>query len=67
MNLREIVFRPDNQPIEQDEALFVLAAYIRVRTGVEAKPYVTADEGVKTLAIFARIATTWFRQNPQAI
>ena len=70
MNLKEIVFRDDALPIEQDEALFLMKEYIKVRKGVTVEPYIERGSSMLHTKIqLTRLAQTvpymvmWFRSN----
>lgn len=68
MYLKEIVNRPNEMPIEQDEALFVIKEYIKARKGVDTNPKVETKLGTFHTMIeldlmidMLNYAVGWFR------
>ena len=45
MNLKEIVYRSEQKAITQEECLFVIKEYVKIRKGVEITPYITPPRG----------------------
>ena len=69
MNLKEIVFRSDKLPITQDESLYVIKEYIKLRKGVDVNPTInTSNEMVamahlQIMTRMVRYAIGWLRTN----
>lgn len=42
MNLKEIINRPNETPLDEDEAYFVLKEYVKARKGVDINPRIEA-------------------------
>lgn len=68
MNLRDIVNRPDGYPIDQDEAVFVIEQYVKIRKGKEIKGYIETNYGAlntsKELNLMMKMSThaiCWLR------
>ena len=74
MNLSKIVNRPFEQPITQDESLFVIKEYIKTRTGKDIKPEIETRFGIfnthrelSRMISMTNYAIGWFRNNPNKI
>tara|TARA_R110000851_G_scaffold305835_1_gene463989 strand:- start:6050 stop:6274 length:225 start_codon:yes stop_codon:yes gene_type:complete len=74
MELKEIVERDINAPIDQDEALFVLKEYVRVRKGRDINPTIITNMPaifiIQQLELMSKMtlhAIVWFRDNPNKI
>ena len=72
MDLKEIVNRPDDSPITQEEACFVIAEYVKERKGANIKPSIDtrmgsvwADRETQLMYRMLEYAVTWYRRNPQ--
>jgi hypothetical protein len=42
MDLKEIINRPNEQPIQEDEAYFLIKTYVKERKGVDIEPKINA-------------------------
>jgi hypothetical protein len=74
MNLKEIINRPNETPLEEDEACLVIKQYIKARKGVDVKPKIEIRYGraramheVNLMHQMLNHAIGWFRQNPYRI
>lgn len=74
MDLKEIVNRPNETPIEEQEACLVIKEYIKVRKGGEVQPMIETRQGkfnaireVNLMRQMLNYAIGWFRQNPNAL
>jgi hypothetical protein len=74
MDLKEIVNRPNETPIEEQEAYLVIKEYIKARKGVEIQPMIETRLGklnamheVNLMHQMLNYAIGWFRQNPNAL
>jgi hypothetical protein len=63
MDLKEIVNRPDDKPIEQDEALFVINEYIKIRKGRYVSFSISNPMHVGLMVQMACVAINWLRCN----
>lgn len=70
MNLKEIVFRDEAIPIDQDECIYIIRKYIKARKNVDVKPKINRKGGQFTamseLALMIEMtnhAIGWFREN----
>lgn len=70
MDLKEIVNRPDNYTITQDEALFVIKEYIKIRKNVDVNPTIDIRSGkmkvimeLKMMIEMVTYAVGWLRGN----
>lgn len=71
MDLKEIVNRPNETPIQEQEACLVIKEYIKARKGVEIQPKIETRLGqiyamreVNLMHEMLNYAIGWFRQNP---
>lgn len=74
MNLKEIVNRPNEAPIQQHEAYFVIKEYVKARKGVDINPTIdtrlgvfSANMEIKLMHKLLDYAIAWFRENPTKI
>lgn len=74
MNLKEIVNRDDRKPVSQNECLFVIKEYIKIRKGVDVDPRIETRLGrMKTildLQLMSQMATHaigWLKGNQHMI
>jgi hypothetical protein len=72
MNLKEIVFRSDKTPIQQEESLFLIKEYIKARRGVDVNPeidtrfgYLGSYNEIRLMHEASISAIIWFRENPE--
>ena len=70
MNLSNIVNRPFEQPISQDESLFIIKEYIKTRTGQDITPKIETRFGIfntnmelSRMISMTNYAIGWFRNN----
>lgn len=66
MNLQEIINRNDSYPITQDECLFVIKEYVKIRKNVDITPVINMFnpiQEVELMAKLANIAIHWLRTN----
>ncbi len=70
MNLVEIVNRKDNHNLSDDEALFVIKEYVKIRKGVEITPIIEKRLGkayamiqLNMLFEMASLAIFWLKEN----
>ena len=71
MYLHEIINRPQNEEISQEESLFIIKEYVRIRKGVEITPVIQTraiprifiqDQLTKMIAMRDH-AIKWFKNN----
>jgi hypothetical protein len=80
MELKEIVNRSNNIPIQEEEAMYLTKEYVKVRKGVDVNPNLTDDlavihtkngiELVNQITIMHHLvncAIGWFRNNPNVL
>ena len=76
MNLKEIINRDFSEPIFQEECLFVLYEYIKIRKNIEINPIINITSIKGQLTILHQIqemikltntAIIWYRNNPDKI
>ena len=68
MDLKEIVNRPDNYAITQEEVLFVIKEYIKIRKNVDVNPTIDVRSGnmkaimeLQMMIEMATYAVGWLR------
>ena len=69
MILSEIVNRPDDQPINQPEAMFVIREYVKIRKGIDIDTRIETGYGnfiveseVRLMVQMVNVAVVWFKQ-----
>lgn len=69
MDIKEIVNRPYEYPISQEESLFVIREYIRIRKGVVINPEIDVRHGqmkamieLQMMAEMSNHACLWLRE-----
>ena len=76
MNLKEIINRDVSETITQEECLFVLHEYIKVRKNIEVNPIIDIISIKGQLTILPQIqkmieltnaAIIWYKNNPDKI
>ena len=76
MNLKEIITRDFSETITQEECLFVLHEYIKVRKNIEVNPIIDIISIKGQLTILPQMqkmieltnaAIMWYRNNPDKI
>jgi neutral trehalase len=74
MNLKDIVNRSNEIPIEENEAYLVIKEYIKARKKVDVNPRIESRFGtintvreVKLMHHMLNDAIGWFRQNPECM
>ena len=74
MNLKEIVNRPNETPLEEDEAYLVIKQDVKARKGVDIEPRIEIRRGkfvamheVNLMHQMLNHAIAWFRENPERI
>lgn len=76
MNLKEIINRDFSETITQEECLFVLHEYIKVRKNIEVNPIIDIISIKGQLTILPQIqkmieltntAIIWYKNNPDKI
>ena len=70
MEIQEIVQRPDNLPISEEEAMFLITEYIRVKKGVKVNMHIEKRYGIfgmeREYSLMAKMlpyAVSYFREN----
>ncbi len=70
MNLKELIDRPNETPIQEDEAYFILREYIKIRKGVDISPRLSSIFGRMGATIEVQImhnmldyAIAWLKEN----
>lgn len=70
MDLKEIAFRSPNAPIEQEECLYVVKQYVKIRKGVDINPKIDTKFGrigiereLYIMLLMSNIAINWLRIN----
>ena len=68
MDLKEIVYRHDSIPLEEEECLFVIRSIIKHRTGKVIEPYIRYSNGLITASMdldlmmeLTKRAIVWYR------
>ena len=74
MDLKEIINRPNETPLEQEEAYLVIKQYVKARKGVDIKPKIEIRRGrlvamheINLMHQMLNHAIAWFRENPNRI
>ena len=70
MNLLEIINRDESVPITQDEALYVIKEYVKIRKGVDIKPIInffSPFSEIKLMNLMLIDAKSWLKLNPKEI
>lgn len=70
MDLKEIINRPLTQPMQQDESLFVLNEYVRIRKNVNISPVLLQtnvrfynEQQLKMMSDMVTVALAWLKEN----
>jgi len=70
MDLKEIINRPNEAPIEENEACFIIKEYIKTRKGVEVNPIIETRLGntyaMREVGLMNKMldhAIEWFKEN----
>jgi dTDP-D-glucose 4,6-dehydratase len=71
MNIQEIINRPMQESVSQDEAIFVVKAYVKERKGVDIDPVIDTrtfggmlvQQELLTLANMYNHAQAWYLKN----
>lgn len=74
MNLRDIIYRHNSLPIEQEESLYVIKTYVKVRTGETINPVINPNlphifvlDQLQKMIMLTNHAINWFKNNPDKI
>lgn len=76
MTLKEIINRDFSEPISQEECLFVLYEYIKIRKNIEINPIIditsikgqlTTSYQIQKMIELTNTAIIWYRNNPDKI